>query len=33
MTVEEANKHIDDVVSNGVMCEECCREHLRKVDK
>ena len=29
MTIEEAIKHIDEVVSNGVMCEECCKEHLQ----
>ena len=29
MTIEEAIKHIDEVVSNGAMCEECKREHLQ----
>ena len=29
MTIEEAIKHIDEVVSNGAMCEECCKEHLQ----
>ena len=29
MTIEEAIKHIDEVVSNGAMCEECCNEHLQ----
>ena len=29
MTIEEAIRHIDEVVSNGVMCEECCKEHLQ----
>ena len=29
MTIEQAIKHIDEVVSNGAMCEECCKEHLQ----
>lgn len=29
MTIEDAIKHIDEVVSNGAMCEECCKEHLQ----
>lgn len=29
MIIEEAIKHIDEVVSNGAMCEECCNEHLQ----
>ena len=29
MTIEEAIKHIDEVVSNGAMCERCCEEHLQ----
>lgn len=29
MTIEEAIKHIDEVVSNGAMCEECNKEHLQ----
>ena len=29
MTIEEAIKHIDEVVNNGAMCEECCKEHLQ----
>lgn len=30
MTIEEAIKHIDEVVSNGAMCEECCMVFIRK---
>ena len=29
MTIEDAIQHIDEVVSNGAMCEECNREHLQ----
>ena len=29
MTIEDAIKHIDEVVSNGSMCAECCNEHLQ----
>lgn len=29
MTIEEAIKHIDEVVSNGAMREECNKEHLQ----
>ena len=29
MTIEDAIKHIDEVVSNGAMCAECCSEHLQ----
>ena len=29
MTIKEAIKHIDEVISNGAMCEECCKEHLQ----
>lgn len=29
MSIEEAIKHIDEVVSNGAMCEECNKEHLQ----
>ena len=29
MTIEDAIQHIDEVVSNGAMCEECCKEHLQ----
>ena len=33
MTIEQAIRHIDESIANGAMCEECCKEHLRKVDK
>ena len=29
MTIEDAIRHIDEVVSNGAMCKECCKEHLQ----
>ena len=29
MTIKEAIHHIDEVVANGAMCEECCKEHLQ----
>ena len=29
MTIKQAIEHIDEVISNGAMCEECCKEHLQ----
>ena len=29
MTIEQAIRHIDESIANGVMCEECCKEHLQ----